>query len=156
MNSENNTNQLKTPEKIAPASVERHSLPDVDMNLLNPNFSPEVLSGIENAPEKKEIQSEAQAIASDIATHSVSSTPPQPGPQASVPAQATSLPIAVPATAHNLDRIEQEWVDATKQVFAMTTEDPNLREEQLKDLQVDYLFKRYGRKPGDSNQQKAV
>jgi hypothetical protein len=53
-------------------------------------------------------------------------------------------PITGPAIADDVDVIEREWVDKTKQVIEATKADPHAEEDAIEDLQVDYLKKRYG------------
>lgn len=59
-------------------------------------------------------------------------------------AQDTTLP----AVAADDDLIEKEWVTKAKKILEETKDDPYQREQSVKQLQADYLFKRYGRKLG--------
>jgi hypothetical protein len=62
----------------------------------------------------------------------------------------TTLDAAVPDVAADEDLIEKEWVDSAKKIIASTKDDPHAREQQVNQLQVDYLQKRYGKKLGSS------
>ncbi|MGI6612303.1 MAG: hypothetical protein ACOX0Z_01880 [Candidatus Nanosyncoccaceae bacterium] len=146
----NSESQISNPERLSPEQ-NRQSLPEVDLSLLRPNIGPEVGPIINAESERKEAQADAQAAISDISSGSV-------GPMV----QTTPAPLtlnktdslsgfAVPSVAANLDVIEQGWVDVTKQVLASTVDNPRVREEKIKDLQADYLLKRYGRTPGSFN-----
>ena len=80
-----------------------------------------------------------------------------------VPQQSLTLPalpttvIAAPqpdpdttvtATAADEDLIEKDWVIKLKQIIKDTKDDPYQREQQVSALQRDYIYKRYGRKIG--------
>ena len=140
--------QISNPERLN-AEQNRQSLPEVDLSLLRPNLGPETNSAINVGAESKELQADAQAVVSDttVSSTSVPIISIQPAP-----ASSTQLKdFATPDVAADLDVIEQGWVDVTKQVLASTTDDPRMREEKIKDLQADYLLKRYGRIVGASN-----
>ncbi len=77
--------------------------------------------------------------------------------------QTTSLPTPVPvaddesANAQNDDNpliaadedlIEKEWVDKVKNIISSTKNDPYKREQGIKAIQMDYIYKRYGKKIG--------
>lgn len=53
-----------------------------------------------------------------------------------------------PIVAADEDLIEKEWVDKAKKVIAQTKDDPFVREQQVKQLQIDYIKKRYGKAIG--------
>lgn len=60
--------------------------------------------------------------------------------------QASTLPqTAAPLVAADEDLIEKEWVDKAKQVIADTKDEPYLREQEVKKLQIEYVQKRYGK-----------
>lgn len=65
--------------------------------------------------------------------------------------QAPDPVAANPLVAADDDLIEKEWVDKAKQIIATTKDDPFLREQEVKKLQIDYVRKRYGREIGDTN-----
>lgn len=140
--------QINTPE-INVNNPERQSLPDVDLSFLQTN-APEfqVLNRVEK--ETKEVQAENRAILTDISATKVPRTAKVALPVDQTVTQ-TSSGFTTPAIAKDADRIEYEWVDVVKQVVASTADDPRQREECIKDVQEDYLFKRYGRRAGDSN-----
>lgn len=58
---------------------------------------------------------------------------------------------ATPLVAGDDDLIEKEWVDRAKQIIASTKDDPHKRETEIKNLQIEYVKKRYGRVIGESN-----
>ncbi len=146
--------KIGNPERHIEAQ-DRLSLPEVDLNLMRSQMSPEIAPLSQPETERKEQQADGGAVVADVKTLV------GPIPSASVnakdqPGVQGSLPFATPPEAKDLDKIEQEWVDITKQIIATTADNPHLREEQIKDLQADYLFKRYGRQAGDANNQSTV
>lgn len=146
-------NQISNPERLNPEQGQQF-LPEADLSLLKPNIGPEVNPVINTDTERKESQSETQAVSADIASSAI---PVQAIPTPSSTNSGGSLGgFAVPSVAADLDVIEQGWVDVTKQVLASTTEDPRIREEKIKDLQADYLLKRYGRNEGASNSSEEI
>ena len=55
-------------------------------------------------------------------------------------------PVAVvPATARDIDLMEDEWVKNLKKMIVETKGDPYAREVRFKEMQIDYLKKRYNR-----------
>lgn len=50
-----------------------------------------------------------------------------------------------PATAQDIDLMEDEWVKDLKKMISETKNDPYTREIRFKQMQVDYLKKRYNR-----------
>ena len=55
-------------------------------------------------------------------------------------------PVAVvPATARDIDLMEDEWVKDLKKMVVETKGDPYAREVRFKEMQIDYLKKRYNR-----------
>ena len=55
-------------------------------------------------------------------------------------------PVAVvPATARDIDLMEDEWVKDLKKMIVETQGDPYTREVRFKEMQIDYLKKRYNR-----------
>ena len=73
----------------------------------------------------------------------------QPVPQVILPTVQEPLtnipPSAVPATARDIDLMEDEWVKDLKKMAVETKGDPYAREVQFKEMQMDYLKKRYNR-----------
>ncbi|MCA9341809.1 hypothetical protein KC945_00220 [Candidatus Saccharibacteria bacterium] len=68
--------------------------------------------------------------------------------------QASTLPqTAAPLVAADEDLIEKEWVDKAKQVIADTKDEPYLREQEVKKLQIEYVQKRYGKIIGARDEQ---
>ena len=73
----------------------------------------------------------------------------QPISQAILPAvqesSANSSVAVVPATARDIDLMEDEWVKDLKKMIVETKGDPYAREVRFKEMQIDYLKKRYNR-----------
>ncbi|MBB1552535.1 hypothetical protein HG452_003260 [Candidatus Saccharibacteria bacterium] len=73
----------------------------------------------------------------------------QPVPQVILPTVQEPLtnipPSAVPATARDIDLMEDEWVKDLKKMVVETKGDPYAREVRFKEMQMDYLKKRYNR-----------
>ena len=69
--------------------------------------------------------------------------------QAILPAvqeSSANNPVAVvPATARDIDLMEDEWVKDLKKMIVETKGDPYAREVRFKEMQIDYLKKRYNR-----------
>lgn len=53
--------------------------------------------------------------------------------------------ITVPPTARDIDLMEDEWVKDLKKMIVETKGDPYAREVRFKEMQMDYLKKRYNR-----------
>ena len=58
---------------------------------------------------------------------------------------ANNLVVVVPATARDIDLMEDEWVKDLKKMVVETKGDPYAREVRFKEMQIDYLKKRYNR-----------
>lgn len=103
--------------------------------------SPE--SGIETGAERREQVGEAQAAVADAATTAAApvATAPVDTPR---PAPASANPLV----AADEDVIEKEWVDRAKKIVMDTKDDPHGRQQQVSELQKDYLQKRYGKQLG--------
>ena len=73
----------------------------------------------------------------------------QPISQAILPAvqeSSANSPVAVvPTTARDIDLMEDEWVKDLKKMIVETKGDPYAREVRFKEMQIDYLKKRYNR-----------
>ena len=57
----------------------------------------------------------------------------------------SSSNVVVPATARDIDLMEDEWVKDLKKMITETKGDPYAREVRFKEMQIDYLKKRYNR-----------
>ena len=112
---------------------ERESLPEVDLNILN---KPE--STIGKSQERAEAQAESQAA---IVNSAQPTRPAKLISQDSVNNAVTSKSDN-PSVAADQDKIEKEWVYQIKGILAYTKDNPYDREERIKDLQVDYIYKR--------------
>lgn len=85
--------------------------------------------------------------------------PPQGMPAATLPAPqaddasstvaSTTATDDTPLVASDDDVIEKEWVDKAKKIIAETKDEPYKREQAVKQLQIEYVRKRYGREIGD-------
>ena len=73
----------------------------------------------------------------------------QPISQAILPtvqqSSANGSVAVVPATARDIDLMEDEWVKDLKKMIVETKGDPYAREVRFKEMQMDYLKKRYNR-----------
>jgi len=56
-----------------------------------------------------------------------------------------SANVVVPTTARDIDLMEDEWVKDLKKMITETKGDPYAREVRFKEMQIDYLKKRYNR-----------
>ncbi|MFI5212362.1 MAG: hypothetical protein ACHQTE_00180 [Candidatus Saccharimonadales bacterium] len=63
---------------------------------------------------------------------------------------ATLTDTSAPIVAADEDLIEKEWVDKAKKIILQTKDDPYRREQEVGQLQADYLRKRYGKELGAS------
>lgn len=126
-------------------------LPEVDLGLLKTNERQNGLVSQETNTARQEVGGESNSISLGAVSGLASSiTDPRLVDSTTRPTAINPVPNA-PVSADDGDQIERDWIDTTKQIIASTAGDPHTREERLKDLQNDYLFKRYGRQPGDSN-----
>ena len=66
-----------------------------------------------------------------------------PSPEGTAAAMQTAA--QAPQTANDVDRIENEWVQAAEGIIKQTAGSPYGEEEAIEDLQIDYLKKRYGK-----------
>ncbi|MFZ2276065.1 MAG: hypothetical protein WAV68_03795 [Candidatus Nanogingivalis sp.] len=72
----------------------------------------------------------------------------QPAQVLPAPMQNDASQVVVnqsPATAQDIDLMEDEWVKDLKKMISETKNDPYTREIRFKQMQVDYLKKRYNR-----------
>ncbi len=122
---------------------------------MEPNTSPQPTPETTPAP---------QPVEAPQAPESMPSAPADPAPAVPVSALPVVAPVAAdpattpappvtdtPAIADDVDVIEKEWVDKAQEVIKQTKDDPYQEEEQIEDLQRDYLKKRYGKEVGDSS-----
>ncbi len=110
------------------------------------NQTPEVGAKPEATPEvpaaSEQIKPQAPPSHDQAAKKKPPVTPvstPQPVDGA-IPAAASPGP----ALADDVDVIEKEWVDKAQEIVKKTEGDPHAEEDQVEDLQYDYLKKRYG------------
>jgi len=111
-------------------------------------------SAPEQSPDRGKAESLGQPEAAPAAA-AASSTPVAPVPATASPSapadnsaqqqQSPGPTVTGPATAADVDVIEKEWVDKAEQVIEKTAGNPRAEEEQVEDLQVDYLKKRYNK-----------
>lgn len=93
-------------------------------------------------------QQQGRNIEAESAAPPVLPTLPQvPADDSAAADQSTQPAISddTPLVAADEDLIEKEWVDKAKKIIAQTKEDPHARELQIKQLQIEYVKKRYGR-----------
>ena len=53
--------------------------------------------------------------------------------------------LGTPSVASDADLMEKEWVDKLKNMINETRNDPYSRQQKFKEIQMDYLKKRYNR-----------
>ena len=94
--------------------------------------------GIERSSERREQAAESRSVISDLPT---AAPVPQPVAIPTIPQDDTAAPLV----ADDADLIEKEWVDRAKKIIQDTRDNPARREEQVSQLQKDYLKKRYGK-----------
>lgn len=103
----------------------------------------------EQSSERREQVAEAGAVASNLAGSGVAVdqvTPSIPtAPLANGSAQGV---VMGPSFAADEDLIEKEWVDKSKEIIALTRNDPHDRTDKVNQLQRDYLKKRFGKDLG--------
>jgi len=119
------------------------STPEQNMDRLPVLPAPE-MGGIETGAERKEQASELKQVVADAAATAVPIDPSLAGQ----PTAASDPGSTNPLTAAHEDLIEKEWVNKAKQIISDTKEDPFKREQQVSELQKDYLRKRYGKELG--------
>ncbi|MCL2869512.1 hypothetical protein FWF48_01735 [Candidatus Saccharibacteria bacterium] len=131
-------NRASVPAETLAGAESMHPLPE-----LSP-ANPEVHQN-QDRQEK-----EASHIATDASKTSLPPVATQPVVQANDQSPA-SVTATAPSTAKDTERIEKEWSQKIKQTLSETKGDPYNKEEGIKALRADYMYKRYGRKIGDSN-----
>lgn len=103
-------------------------------------------SVVESSAERVEQVAEMQAVASDLSA-GVQLSPTMINDNYN---SATAIVNSQksPLTAEDDDLIEKEWVDRAKKIVNDTQNNPHGREDQVGDLRVDYIKKRWGRDLG--------
>jgi hypothetical protein len=108
----------------------------------NPNNAP---AAAEMAPIGAEMQPSGATLPAAMPTTIPLPTPPTL-PQTAAPAVATTTTTSdTPAIADDGDLIEKEWVVKAKKIVEATRDDPHLQSQQLTEVKVDYLQKRYNK-----------
>lgn len=101
-------------------------------------------------PESKMDDSMMQQLPTPVVVQSVNSVP------VAMPAQNIAVPQVSddlnPVNAGDEDLIEKEWVHAAKKVLQDTIDKPYEREQQISQLRIDYLRKRYNRILGEAKE----
>ncbi len=99
--------------------------------------------------ERESAPSPHQSVAADPATIAL---PALPVPVPSVVSEDISVQpqSTAPAVAADDDLIEKEWVDKVKEVISKTKDNPHEREHSIKQLQIEYVKKRYGKVIGET------
>lgn len=107
-------------------------------------IQPEAQAAPERSQETREHLSDGPQ--GDPAAAPIVTPPPMPvlqPAQTAVPADNTSSDT--PVAAADEDLIEKEWVEKAKRVVAETRNDPHAQDVAVRNLQADYLKKRYGK-----------
>lgn len=89
-------------------------------------------------------QSAPVAPATSLPQPIVATPTDEPDATSTTPADKSTT-VTGPAFADDVDVLEKEWVDKAKKIVDETRQDPYKQEEQVSDLQADYLRKRYGK-----------
>lgn len=132
-------------------------LPKVEGGFSNGSFESQYFNfpntgEVQNSAQSHEVESTREAVFSafDKFSDSGEITPPPPVVQLpAVQAVAQDLQqnqqMNSPAKAMDVDLMEDEWVKDLKKMILETKNDPYAREVRFKEMQVDYLKKRYNR-----------
>ena len=103
---------------------------------------------IQNMNNGMDLQKSREAVFSAIDNFQQNSEVAPPIQHQSLPmVQGGSFSQAVqsPSRAADIDLMEDEWVKELKKMIIDTKGDPHMREIRFKEMQVDYLKKRYNR-----------
>lgn len=65
--------------------------------------------------------------------------------KAILPSTSLTVPTATPIAASDADLIEKEWVEKAKAIVVQTRDDPRTQSQQVNNLKVDYMKKRYSK-----------
>ena len=132
----------------------QHSADQLPRPLANAEVGPagssyEVASGSERTIERQSVAAE-QAQSHQVEAGGGLAVPmpilPAPvDPQTQLADTAGPVATDAPIAAADEELIEKEWVDKAKQIINNTKDDPYQREKDIKQLQIDYVKKRYGR-----------
>jgi hypothetical protein len=134
--------------------------PELPAPQLNPEYqppSPETSGRLDDTEKKGEQTHEREQNMRQVDRENTPPPPaalPLPLPTAPLPSvipKPTSDDTAGPTIAADDDLIEKEWVDKAKKIITETQNDPYRREQEIAQLQIDYLRKRYGKELGTSN-----
>jgi len=92
-----------------------------------------------------ELSDETDDSNKDVVQQAVQKTT-QPTAQSAQPQAAQQVSVSDPAmVADDVDLIEKEWVNKAKNIVKSTVGDPHVQNEQISQIKVDYMKKRYGR-----------
>ena len=140
----------------------QHSADQLPRPLANAEVGPagssyEVASGSERTIERQSVAAE-QAQSHQVEAGGGLAVPmpilPAPvDPQTQLADTAGPVATDAPIAAADEELIEKEWVDKAKQVIADTKDEPYLREQEVKKLQIEYVQKRYGKIIGARDEQ---
>lgn len=109
-----------------------------------PNYEKKINQGVETLKSREAAFSAMEQLTDleQVQTLASSQTlPPVNGSNSS----GVSQVVSVPATAADTDSMEDEWVKELKRMIIETKNDPFAREVRFKEMQIDYLKKRYNR-----------
>jgi hypothetical protein len=121
-----------------------------------PPVSPEVVPGVshetafEQSPQNFEREQSPPPAAPPTPVQQVQAPvlPPTVDDNALAADATAALLTSLPSVASDDDLIEKEWVNKAKHIIAETADDPYRRERAIKELQRDYLRKRYNKEMG--------
>ena len=130
-------------------------LPKVEGGFSNNNFESPIFDILQNhevqsLQQNSDILKSREAVFSAVEEFSAQGENLQAIPQTQVLPQVQGAenpaPSAVvPAVAADVDLMEDEWVKDLKKMIVETKGDPHARQNRFKEMQMDYLKKRYNR-----------
>ncbi len=127
--------------------------PDIKNTNVNNETSPAIAmpGRLEAAPSNRPEVEPISAIERDV--QQAENVPPSgPSPMISLPTPVVTSTTGAATqgdddlpTNKDEDLIEKVWVEKAKKIISQTKDDPYKREENVTDLKVNYLRKRFGR-----------
>lgn len=125
--------------------INSHGSPESSINYASPEVNKDKI--FENGAKQESLAEQASKIIEMSNSQPVVQSTVLPDPVVNDDAQI----IVTPTTAQDNDLMEKEWVNDLKKMINETRDDPFLREQKFRKMQVDYLKKRYGRILGEGN-----
>ena len=111
-----------------------------------PNIPKNEEALIDSGAERVEQVAEANAAIADI-NSSIALPSPVTDDDSSDNSKLTTSDVN-PLIANDDDLVEKEWVDRAKKIVAETQNEPHKQKEEVSELKIDYMKKRFGRELG--------